>query len=43
VGCPPGTLVLVRPDDHIAAIEPISPGAAERLYVGIVGKGPPSQ
>jgi 3-(3-hydroxy-phenyl)propionate hydroxylase len=43
VGCPPGTLVLVRPDDHIAAIEPISPGAAERLYVGIVGKGPPPQ
>jgi hypothetical protein len=31
----------VRPDDHIAAIEPISPGAAERLYAGIVGKGPP--
>jgi 3-(3-hydroxy-phenyl)propionate hydroxylase len=41
VGCPPGTLVLVRPDDHVAAIEPISPGAAERLYAGIVGKGPP--
>jgi 3-(3-hydroxy-phenyl)propionate hydroxylase len=38
VGCAPGTLVLVRPDEHIAAIEPMAPGAAERLYAGITGK-----
>jgi len=43
VGCLAGTLVLVRPDEHIAAIEPISPGAAERLYTDIVGKGPARQ
>ena len=40
-GCQPGTLMLVRPDEHIAAIEPIAPGAAERKYAGIVGKDPP--
>lgn len=38
VGCAPGTLVLVRPDEHIAAIEPMAPGAAERLYAAITGK-----
>jgi 3-(3-hydroxy-phenyl)propionate hydroxylase len=43
VGCPPGTLVLIRPDEHIAAIEPIAADAAERRYAGIVGKGPPPQ
>jgi 3-(3-hydroxy-phenyl)propionate hydroxylase len=42
VGCPAGTLVLVRPDEHIAAIEPIAPGAAERRYAAIVGRAPPS-
>jgi 3-(3-hydroxy-phenyl)propionate hydroxylase len=42
VGCPAGTLVLVRPDEHIAAIEPIAPGAAERRYAAIAGKAPPS-
>ena len=40
VGCPAGTLVLVRPDEHVAAIAPIAPGAAERFYSGIVGKTP---
>ena len=25
-GCPPDTMVLVRPDDHVAAIQPMSPG-----------------
>ena len=40
-GCQPSILMLVRPDEHIAAIEPIAPGAAERKYAGIVGKGPP--
>jgi 3-(3-hydroxy-phenyl)propionate hydroxylase len=38
VGCAPGTLILVRPDEHVAAIEPIAPQAAERLYADIVGK-----
>jgi 3-(3-hydroxy-phenyl)propionate hydroxylase len=40
-GCQPGTLMLVRPDEHIAAIEPIAPGAAERLYTTVVGRAPP--
>src|SRR5262249_8020773 len=40
-GCQPSILMLVRPDEHTAAIEPIAPGAAERTYAGIVGKGPP--
>ena len=31
-GCAPNTMVLVRPDDHIAAIAPMTPGAAERAY-----------
>jgi 3-(3-hydroxy-phenyl)propionate hydroxylase len=40
IGCPPGTLILVRPDEHIAAMEAIAPGAAERLYTSVVGKAP---
>ncbi len=31
------SLVLVRPDDHIAAIVPIAEGVAERLYTSITG------
>ncbi len=31
-GCAPNTMVLVRPDDHIAAIEPIGDGTAEAAY-----------
>jgi 3-(3-hydroxy-phenyl)propionate hydroxylase len=31
-GCPQGTVVLVRPDDHIAAITAMAPGAAEETY-----------
>jgi 3-(3-hydroxy-phenyl)propionate hydroxylase len=31
-GCAPDTMVLVRPDDHVAAIEKMVPGAAERAY-----------
>jgi 3-(3-hydroxy-phenyl)propionate hydroxylase len=31
-GCAPGTMVLVRPDDHITAITRMSPGAAEAAY-----------
>ena len=37
LACPPNSLILVRPDDHIAAIVPISPGAAERAYRDVVG------
>jgi 3-(3-hydroxy-phenyl)propionate hydroxylase len=31
-GCPPDTMVLVRPDDHIAAIAPMTAGLAEAAY-----------
>lgn len=41
VGCAPNTLVLVRPDDHIAGIVPVAEGAAERLYMNVVGKAAP--
>jgi len=34
------TLLLVRPDEHIAAISPIADGLAARLYEGITGKAP---
>ena len=36
VGCPIDTVVLVRPDDHIAAIVPMRSGIAEELYAKIV-------
>ena len=37
------TLVLLRPDEHIAAIVPVDGTAdqAERLYAGITGRAPP--
>jgi 3-(3-hydroxy-phenyl)propionate hydroxylase len=41
LGCAPDTVLLVRPDEHIAAIAPMSPGAAERLYRAVVGKDAP--
>jgi len=41
LGCAENTLILVRPDEHIAAIVPIAPGAAQRLYQGVVGRPPP--
>lgn len=31
-GCPANSMVLVRPDDHIAAITPMAPDAAETAY-----------
>lgn len=34
------TLVLVRPDDHVAAIVPIAAGRAEAIYHSIVGMPP---
>jgi 3-(3-hydroxy-phenyl)propionate hydroxylase len=32
VGCVPDTVLLIRPDDHIAAIVPMTPGVADKLY-----------
>ncbi|MEX3817843.1 FAD-dependent monooxygenase [Paraburkholderia sp. BR14262] len=37
LGVADGTLVLSRPDDHVAAIVPIAPQRAEDLYASIVG------
>jgi 3-(3-hydroxy-phenyl)propionate hydroxylase len=37
VGCPSDTLVLVRPDDHIAAIASMHAASAEDLYQQQVG------
>jgi hypothetical protein len=31
-GCDPDTMVLVRPDDHIAAIAPMTSSRAEDAY-----------
>jgi 3-(3-hydroxy-phenyl)propionate hydroxylase len=42
-GCAPETMVLVRPDDHIAAICPIEPGRAAALYEDITGMPPPQE
>jgi 3-(3-hydroxy-phenyl)propionate hydroxylase len=41
LGCPDNSLVLIRPDDHIAAIVPIATGSAEKLYRGAVGRPVP--
>jgi len=38
MGCPSDTLVLVRPDDHIAAIAQMRSGRAEELYRQVVGE-----
>lgn len=40
-GCPPNTIVLVRPDEHVAAIAPMRPGAAEEMYRKAVGADVP--
>jgi 3-(3-hydroxy-phenyl)propionate hydroxylase len=40
-GVPPETMVLVRPDGHIAAVEPIRPGVAEERYTGVTGRPVP--
>jgi 3-(3-hydroxy-phenyl)propionate hydroxylase len=42
LGCPDDTLVLVRPDDHVAFLGSMSPGQAQRAYVQVVGKPPPA-
>jgi 3-(3-hydroxy-phenyl)propionate hydroxylase len=41
MGCPTDTLVLVRPDDHIAAIAAMRAASAVDLYRRIVGHGDP--
>jgi 3-(3-hydroxy-phenyl)propionate hydroxylase len=40
-GVPPETMVLVRPDGHIAAVEPMRPGVAEERYTRITGRPVP--
>jgi 3-(3-hydroxy-phenyl)propionate hydroxylase len=40
-GVPPETMVLVRPDGHIVAVEPIRPGVAEERYEAITGRAVP--
>jgi 3-(3-hydroxy-phenyl)propionate hydroxylase len=36
-GCARETIVLVRPDDHVAAILPMSPGGAQAAYRSAIG------
>jgi 3-(3-hydroxy-phenyl)propionate hydroxylase len=37
MGCPGDTLVLVRPDDHIASMTAMGEGSAQDLYRKVVG------
>ena len=41
LGVPPNTLVLVRPDEHIAAIVPMEGADAVAMYIAITGRQPP--
>lgn len=41
-GCAPDTVMLVRPDDHIAAIAPMREGLVEDLYRRITGREAPA-
>lgn len=43
LGLPPDTLVLVRPDQHVAAVLPIADSAAERAYQQVTGRPPPAE
>jgi 3-(3-hydroxy-phenyl)propionate hydroxylase len=38
IGCPENTIVLVRPDDHVAAIKPIAGNDARALYSNALGR-----
>ena len=40
-GVPPETVVLVRPDGHIAAVAPLRAGVAEELYSKVTGRPVP--
>jgi 3-(3-hydroxy-phenyl)propionate hydroxylase len=42
-GVPPESVVLIRPDGHIAAVAPLRPGLAEELYTGITGRPVPRE
>jgi 3-(3-hydroxy-phenyl)propionate hydroxylase len=42
-GVPAETVVLVRPDGHIAAVAPMADGVAEELYTGITGRPVPRE
>jgi 3-(3-hydroxy-phenyl)propionate hydroxylase len=37
-GCAPDSVVMVRPDGHVAAIQPIGEGAAEAVYQAITSR-----
>jgi 3-(3-hydroxy-phenyl)propionate hydroxylase len=41
LGVPTDSVVLVRPDEHIAAIVPMAPASAERAYERVTGMAPP--
>jgi len=41
LGVAPNTLVLVRPDEHVAAIVPMADADAVQLYAAITGRQPP--
>jgi 3-(3-hydroxy-phenyl)propionate hydroxylase len=41
LGVPEGTVVLLRPDDHVGGIAALAPGAAASLYAACVGAPPP--
>jgi 3-(3-hydroxy-phenyl)propionate hydroxylase len=36
VGCPPDTVLLVRPDDHVAGMQPMRESGVEELYRRVV-------
>lgn len=41
LGIAPDTLILIRPDDHVAAICPIASATADALYETTTGSRPP--
>lgn len=40
LGCAPDTVVLLRPDGHVAAIDALAPGVAEKRYQDVTGRPP---
>lgn len=38
LGCAPDTVVLLRPDGHVAALDPLAPGVAEKRYAEVTGR-----
>lgn len=40
-GLPPDSVCLIRPDGHIAAVEPLAPGRAAQVYERVVGRPAP--